>query len=134
MITWRSSNCHHYSLFSLMEEVVHTSPTLGSNVEEVVWKNIHFVMWDLGGQESLRQGWQAYYANTEVSSFTPGKSISLKILILLIFTFKHFSIHLLCMHLYFTIRYFNPTQAYHTSACINFRNFEWIQVINLLNI
>jgi GTPase SAR1 family protein len=49
-----------------MEEVVHTSPTLGSNVEEVVWKNIHFVMWDLGGQDSLRQGWQAYYANTEV--------------------------------------------------------------------
>lgn len=48
-----------------MEEVVHTSPTLGSNVEEVVWKNIHFVMWDLGGQESIRQGWQTYYANTE---------------------------------------------------------------------
>lgn len=49
-----------------MEEVVHTSPTLGSNVEEVVWKNIHFIMWDLGGQDSLRQGWQAYYSNTEV--------------------------------------------------------------------
>lgn len=49
-----------------MEEVVHTSPTLGSNVEEVVWKNIHFIMWDLGGQDSLRQGWQAYYTNTEV--------------------------------------------------------------------
>lgn len=54
------------SVFSLMEEVVQTSPTLGSNVEEVVWKNIHFVMWDLGGQDSLRQGWQAYYAKTEV--------------------------------------------------------------------
>ncbi|KAI7685966.1 hypothetical protein SSS_07718 [Sarcoptes scabiei] len=49
----------------LMGEVVHTSPTLGSNVEEVVWKNIHFVMWDLGGQDSLRQSWQAYYSNTE---------------------------------------------------------------------
>ncbi|CAG2110333.1 unnamed protein product, partial [Medioppia subpectinata] len=49
----------------LMEEVVHTSPTLGSNVEEVVWKNIHFVMWDIGGQESIRQGWQTYYTNTE---------------------------------------------------------------------
>ncbi|CAG2110334.1 unnamed protein product, partial [Medioppia subpectinata] len=48
-----------------MEEVVHTSPTLGSNVEEVVWKNIHFVMWDIGGQESIRQGWQTYYTNTE---------------------------------------------------------------------
>ncbi|KAH9404503.1 PREDICTED: ADP-ribosylation factor-like protein 5B [Rhagoletis zephyria] len=49
----------------LMEEVVHTSPTLGSNVEEVVWKNIHFIMWDIGGQESLRQSWATYYANTE---------------------------------------------------------------------
>ncbi|KAI1286432.1 ADP-ribosylation factor-like protein 5B [Halotydeus destructor] len=49
----------------LMNEVVHTSPTLGSNVEEVIWKNIHFVMWDIGGQESLRQGWNAYYQNTE---------------------------------------------------------------------
>jgi len=38
----------------LMNEVVHTSPTIGSNVEEVVWNNIHFIMWDLGGQESLR--------------------------------------------------------------------------------
>lgn len=53
-------------LNSLMEEVVHTSPTLGSNVEEVVWKNIHFIMWDLGGQDNLRQGWHAYYAKTEV--------------------------------------------------------------------
>lgn len=48
-----------------MNEVVQTSPTLGSNVEEVVWKNISFIMWDIGGQESLRQGWSAYYCNTE---------------------------------------------------------------------
>lgn len=51
----------------LMNEVVHTSPTIGSNVEEVVWKNIHFIMWDLGGQESLRAAWNTYYTNTEVS-------------------------------------------------------------------
>ncbi len=50
----------------LMNEVVHTSPTIGSNVEEVVWKNIHFIMWDLGGQESLRAAWNTYYTNTEV--------------------------------------------------------------------
>lgn len=49
-----------------MNEVVHTSPTIGSNVEEVVWKNIHFIMWDLGGQESLRAAWNTYYTNTEV--------------------------------------------------------------------
>lgn len=49
-----------------MNEVVQTSPTIGSNVEEVVWKNIHFIMWDLGGQESLRAAWNTYYTNTEV--------------------------------------------------------------------
>ena len=52
----------------LMNEVVHTSPTIGSNVEEVVWKNIHFIMWDLGGQDSLRAAWNTYYSNTEVSA------------------------------------------------------------------
>ena len=49
----------------LMNEVVHTSPTIGSNVEEVVWKNIRFLMWDIGGQESLRSSWTTYYNNTE---------------------------------------------------------------------
>jgi len=49
----------------LMNEVVQTSPTIGSNVEEVVWKNIHFIMWDLGGQDSLRAAWNTYYSNTE---------------------------------------------------------------------
>lgn len=54
----------------LMNEVVHTSPTIGSNVEEVVWRNIHFIMWDLGGQQSLRAAWSTYYTNTEVRCFS----------------------------------------------------------------
>lgn len=37
----------------LMNEVVHTSPTIGSNVEEIVWKNIHFLVWDLAGKCSM---------------------------------------------------------------------------------
>ena len=53
-----------------MNEVVHTSPTIGSNVEEVVWKNIHFLMWDIGGQESLRSAWSTYYTNAEVITIT----------------------------------------------------------------
>jgi len=48
-----------------MGEVVHTSPTIGSNVEEVVWRNIHFLMWDIGGQDTLRSSWTTYYSNTE---------------------------------------------------------------------
>lgn len=51
-----------------MNEVVHTSPTIGSNVEEIVVKNTHFLMWDIGGQESLRSSWNTYYSNTEVSN------------------------------------------------------------------
>lgn len=54
------------SFNSLMNEVVHTSPTIGSNVEEIVVKNTHFLMWDIGGQESLRSSWNTYYSNTEV--------------------------------------------------------------------
>ncbi|XP_060809413.1 ADP-ribosylation factor-like protein 5B isoform X1 [Amyelois transitella] len=49
----------------LLGEAVHTRPTIGSNVEEVVWKNLRFVMWDLGGQQSLRSAWNTYYTNSE---------------------------------------------------------------------
>jgi|UniRef100_A0AC35GP39 ADP-ribosylation factor-like protein 5B len=49
----------------LTGEVVHTSPTIGSNVEEIVWRNIHFLMWDIGGQESLRTSWSSYYQATD---------------------------------------------------------------------
>ncbi|XP_039262482.1 ADP-ribosylation factor-like protein 5A [Styela clava] len=49
----------------LMNEVVQTSPTIGSNVEEIVCKKTKFVMWDIGGQESLRSSWSTYYANSD---------------------------------------------------------------------
>ncbi|KAI1717154.1 ADP-ribosylation factor family domain-containing protein [Ditylenchus destructor] len=48
----------------LTGEVVHTSPTIGSNVEEIVWRNIRFLMWDIGGQESLRTSWSSYFTQT----------------------------------------------------------------------
>ncbi|KAF7722852.1 ADP-ribosylation factor-like protein 5A [Apophysomyces ossiformis] len=38
----------------LMNQVVTTTPTIGSNVEE-----------DVGGQESLRASWKTYYVNTK---------------------------------------------------------------------
>lgn len=53
----------------LLGEAVHTRPTIGSNVEEIVWRNLRFVMWDLGGQQSLRSAWNTYYTNSEVSIF-----------------------------------------------------------------
>ncbi|KAM3583626.1 ADP-ribosylation factor-like protein 5A [Umbelopsis sp. WA50703] len=53
------------SFTSLLNEVVTTTPTIGSNVEEVSYKNIKFLMWDIGGQESLRTSWKTYYTNTK---------------------------------------------------------------------
>jgi ADP-ribosylation factor-like protein 5B len=51
-------------LCSHLGEVVETQPTLGSNVETVVHKNIHFTVWDLGGQENLRSAWNTYYTGS----------------------------------------------------------------------
>lgn len=48
----------------LLNEVVSTTPTIGSNVEQVEYKNIKFLMWDIGGQETLRASWSTYYVNT----------------------------------------------------------------------
>lgn len=45
-------------------EVVSTYPTIGSNVEEVTYRNMRFQVWDLGGQEMLRQTWKTYFINT----------------------------------------------------------------------
>ncbi|XP_075941831.1 putative ADP-ribosylation factor-like protein 5C [Anarhichas minor] len=50
----------------LTKEAVHTSPTIGSNVEEIVVRKTHFLVWDIGGQESLRASWYSYYGNTEI--------------------------------------------------------------------
>eukprot|EP00002_Diphylleia_rotans_P009798 TRINITY_DN2013_c0_g4_i1.p1 TRINITY_DN2013_c0_g4~~TRINITY_DN2013_c0_g4_i1.p1 ORF type:complete len:183 (-),score=35.18 TRINITY_DN2013_c0_g4_i1:672-1220(-) len=50
----------------LLGEVVVTQPTIGSNVEEIEYKNAQFQMWDIGGQESLRTSWSTYYSNTHI--------------------------------------------------------------------
>ncbi|XP_071396769.1 putative ADP-ribosylation factor-like protein 5C isoform X2 [Centroberyx affinis] len=50
----------------LTKEAVHTSPTIGSNVEEISVRNTRFLVWDIGGQESLRATWFSYYCNTEI--------------------------------------------------------------------
>nr|ACO14774.1 GTP-binding ADP-ribosylation factor homolog 1 protein [Caligus clemensi] len=46
-------------------EVVNTIPTIGFNVEQVVYDNIKFQVWDLGGQTSIRPYWRCYYSNTD---------------------------------------------------------------------
>ena len=43
-------------------DVIATHPTVGSNVEEVVHRNVRFRVWDLGGQDKLRKVWSTYYS------------------------------------------------------------------------
>uniref|UniRef100_A0A2K6SLE9 ADP-ribosylation factor-like protein 14 n=1 Tax=Saimiri boliviensis boliviensis TaxID=39432 RepID=A0A2K6SLE9_SAIBB len=53
----------------LTNEVVHACPTAGSNVEEIIPRKTHFLMWDLAGQEALHSTGITYYSNTEFSIF-----------------------------------------------------------------
>ncbi|RKP37100.1 ADP-ribosylation factor-like protein 5B-like protein [Dimargaris cristalligena] len=49
----------------MMDEVVETTPTIGSNVEEVRFRNLKFLVWDVGGQDALRTTWSTYYCDTK---------------------------------------------------------------------
>ena len=46
-------------------QLVKTTPTIGSNVEEINYNNVKFQAWDLGGQENMRSVWDVYYSNTD---------------------------------------------------------------------
>ena len=46
-------------------QMVKTTPTIGSNVEELTYNNVKFQAWDLGGQETTRSVWDVYYMNTD---------------------------------------------------------------------
>ncbi|XP_067005461.1 ADP ribosylation factor 4-like [Anabrus simplex] len=46
-------------------EVVTTIPTIGFNVETVEHNNVWFNVWDVGGQDKVRQLWRHYYENIQ---------------------------------------------------------------------
>ncbi|XP_022914080.1 ADP ribosylation factor 4-like [Onthophagus taurus] len=46
-------------------KVVTSVPTIGFNIETVEFKNICFIVWDVGGQEKIRRLWRHYYENTQ---------------------------------------------------------------------
>lgn len=46
-------------------QLIKTTPTIGSNVEEIKYNNVKIQAWDLGGQESTRSVWDVYYLNTD---------------------------------------------------------------------
>ena len=50
-------------------KAVETTPTIGSNVEEITHKNVKFSAWDLGGQERIRSVWSTYYTRSDAVIF-----------------------------------------------------------------
>eukprot|EP00658_Telonema_sp_P-2_P030371 TRINITY_DN22947_c0_g1_i5.p1 TRINITY_DN22947_c0_g1~~TRINITY_DN22947_c0_g1_i5.p1 ORF type:complete len:184 (+),score=63.49 TRINITY_DN22947_c0_g1_i5:290-841(+) len=52
-----------------LNENVNTIPTIGFNVETVQHKNVEFTVWDVGGQDKIRQLWHHYYMNTDAVIF-----------------------------------------------------------------
>ena len=49
--------------------VVTTTPTIGFNVEQVVYKNTSMNVWDLGGQTKTRVLWREYFQKTRALIF-----------------------------------------------------------------
>lgn len=50
-------------------EFTNTLPTIGFNVEKIVYKKLEMTMWDVGGQDKIRQLWRHYYQGTDALIF-----------------------------------------------------------------
>jgi len=46
-----------------------TIPTVGFNVETVLYKKFRFNVWDVGGQDKIRPLWRHYYTGTQALIF-----------------------------------------------------------------
>ncbi|GMR38541.1 hypothetical protein PMAYCL1PPCAC_08736 [Pristionchus mayeri] len=46
-------------------ELVTTMPTISFNVEQVIYRNLSFTIWDVGGQHKIRPLWKYYFQNTK---------------------------------------------------------------------
>jgi ADP-ribosylation factor protein 6 len=45
-----------------LNQDVTTIPTVGFNVETVIYKNVKFNVWDVGGQDKIRPLWRHYFS------------------------------------------------------------------------
>ena len=48
-----------------LKQDVTTIPTVGFNVETVMFKKTKFSVWDVGGQDKIRPLWRHYYTGTQ---------------------------------------------------------------------
>lgn len=46
-------------------ELVQSVPTIGFNVEQIDYKNLHLTLWDVGGQDKIRLLWKHYFDGTD---------------------------------------------------------------------
>uniref|UniRef100_A0A183CPN5 ADP-ribosylation factor 6 n=1 Tax=Globodera pallida TaxID=36090 RepID=A0A183CPN5_GLOPA len=68
LIFWIS--CCSGILYRLkLGQSIKSIPTVGFNVETVVYRNIKFSVWDVGGQEKIRPLWRHYYVGTQALIF-----------------------------------------------------------------
>jgi hypothetical protein len=51
-----------YKLRLNKDEVITTIPTVGFNVESVMFNRVKFNVWDVGGQDKIRPLWRHYYS------------------------------------------------------------------------
>ena len=49
-------------------EEIKTTPTLGINVKSIIYNGFQISLIDIGGQQSIRQYWSAYYQNQEMDA------------------------------------------------------------------
>mmetsp|Transcript_17818 Transcript_17818/g.20208 ORF Transcript_17818/g.20208 Transcript_17818/m.20208 type:complete len:177 (+) Transcript_17818:119-649(+) len=52
-----------------LNELIHTIPTIGFNVETIKYKNLAFTIWDIGGQDKIRTLWRHYYNQNDAIIF-----------------------------------------------------------------
>ena len=57
-----------------LNEIVTTIPTIGFNVEEVTFHNLTMTIWDVGGQQKIRQLWYHYLENNDALIFVVDSS------------------------------------------------------------
>ena len=53
----------------ILGEVVTTIPTIGFNVETLLYKDYSFTIWDVGGCDKIRPLWRHYFQNTQCIVF-----------------------------------------------------------------
>lgn len=52
-----------------LNDTIKTLPTIGFNVETMEYKGLKLTMWDIGGQDKIRELWRHYYCNNDAIIF-----------------------------------------------------------------